>query len=323
VHTIGSHMGICLAGNITTHQWESHMKRCTFENSFNYIHVLAVMFTVSLILAGFWLLMCVPQCLAGSDPIVLATVNGQQITDKEFGDVAAAYKSKTGNKELTPEIKKALLQNMIRRNLILQQDSVKALRSEEDIRKKVAQYEDELVIVRFLESQVGVHVNVTDEEIQRYYDENRHNFSAPPKVEARHILMRTQQEAEQVLAKLKAGADFSQLAKEYSIDIPMALEGGSMGTIEQGKSLPALEKELFTLKKGEVSGIVATQYGYHILTVDKIIPTQFKSLDEVKDSIKKTLLQQKEAKAFDDMAKRLEENAQVTIFENQLSAKSQ
>ncbi|WDN90311.1 hypothetical protein BuS5_03282 [Desulfosarcina sp. BuS5] len=72
-----------------------------------------------------------------------------------------------------------------------------------------------------------------------------------------------------------------QLAKERSIDLPMALEGGQMGTIERGKSLPEIEDILFTLEPGKFSQIVTTRFGFHILRVDKIIPQNFKPLAKI------------------------------------------
>ena len=75
---------------------------------------------------------------------------------------------------------------------------------------------------------------------------------------------------------------------------------------------------LFVLKVGEISDIVETRYGFHILTVDEIITTQYRPFEEVKESIRKGLLQQKEAKAFDEMAANLEKNAKIKIFEENL-----
>ncbi|MBN1842353.1 MAG: peptidylprolyl isomerase [Deltaproteobacteria bacterium] len=229
------------------------------------------------------------------------------------------YKRKTGKREIPYEEKKKLLKNLIRRHLILHQESVQALKHYKDIIEKVKKYEEDLIVARFLQYEVGSQVKVTEDEIKRYYKENRHKFSSPPKVEARHILLRSREEAEKVMERLRNGEEFTQLAKEFSIDLPMALEGGSMGTIEKGRTLPALEKVLFTLNEREVSNIVKTRYGYHILTVDKIIPASFGSYEEVKNDIKKIVLRQNEAKAFDEMATKLEKDADIRIFENRLT----
>ena len=259
-----------------------------------------------------------PPCFASSEGLVVATVNNVSIMKPEVDRLVLEYKRKTGKKEIPYEEKKGLLKNLIRRHLILQQDSVQALKKDKDIIKRVKQYEENIIIARFLQDQVGSRLKVDEDELKRYYQENRHKFSSPPKAEARHILLRSREEAEKVTERLRNGEDFTQLAKECSIDLPMALEGGSMGTIEKGRTLPALEKELFTLNVGEISDIVKTRYGYHVLTVDEIIPANFKSLEEVRDEIGKIMIREKEAKAFDEMAAKLESEADIKIFEDRL-----
>ena len=257
-----------------------------------------------------------PLCFASPEDLVVARVNNVPIMKSEVGRLVLEYKRKTGKKEIPHEQKKELLKNLIRRLLILQQESVQALKHDKDIIEKVKQYEESIIIARFLQDQVGSRLKVDEDELKRYYQDNRHKFSSPPKTKARHILLRSREEAEKVMERLRNGEDFSQLAKECSIDLPMAFEGGSMGTIEKGRTLPALEKALFTLNVGEISDILKTRFGYHILTVDEIIPASFKSFKEVRGEIKKIIILQKEAKAFDEMAARLEREADIKVFGN-------
>jgi peptidyl-prolyl cis-trans isomerase C len=251
------------------------------------------------------------------DPVV-AKVNGAEITLSQLTPLIEEYRRRSHKSEVKQDEIVQVLKGMIRRHLILQQKEAVELRSEKEIASQVKEFENKLVVAAFLERHVGKHLTVTDEEIKKYYEENIQKFSSPPKVKARHILLRTREEAEAVLAKLREGQDFGQMAKEYSIDLPMAREGGPMGTIEKGRTLPELEKALFVLKVGEISDVVQTRFGFHILTVDEIITTQFRPLDEVKEGIRKGLLQQKEAKAFDEMTAELEYKAEIQIFEERL-----
>ena len=255
---------------------------------------------------------------AKAEDRVVATVNGVQITESQLNPLIEEFRQRSQKTVVKPDDKNQILKGMIRRTLILQQKEASDLRKEKKIVERVKDFENGLVVATFLERHVGQKLTVTEEEIKEYYEKNLQRFSSPPKVKARHILLRDRKEAEKVLAKLKKGEDFSQLAKEYSIDLPMAKEGGAMGTIEKGKGLPELEKVLFVLKVGEISDIVETRYGFHILTVDEIITTQYRPFEEVKESIRKGLLQQKEAKAFDEMAANLEKNAKIKIFEENL-----
>lgn len=255
---------------------------------------------------------------AASKEVVVATVNDESITKAELDRVVHEYQRRTHQKSLSNKEIESVLKSLIRRHLILQQPSVQALREDETVVKQVKEYEKGIIIARFLKEEVGSKMTVTKEELKEYYEKNRHQFSSPPKVEASHILLRSREEAEMVQKKLNKGEDFSTLAKEYSIDLPEALEGGSMGTIEKGKTLPALDQALFKLNVGETSDIVETGFGFHILTVDKIVPASFKAFAEVRDGINQTILRQKEVKAFDTMATKLEKDAKIEVFKDRL-----
>jgi parvulin-like peptidyl-prolyl isomerase len=254
------------------------------------------------------------------DDPVLAMVNGVPITKSQLVPLVDQYLDKSKNAAMSKEDRLQILKGLITRQLILQQKESNDIRKEERIVKQVKDFEDRLVVDAYLTKSVGKHLTVTDAEIKEYYQQNLTKFASPPKVKARHILVRNRKEAEQVKQKLRKGEDFAKLAKEYSIDLPMAREGGSMGTIEKGRTLPELEKVLFVLNVGEISDIVETRFGFHILTVDEIITTQYRPLNEVSEAVKSAILMQKEAKAFDEMYGKLEKNAKIEIFEDRVQA---
>lgn len=254
------------------------------------------------------------------DDPVLAMVNGVPITKSQLVPLVDQYLDKSKNAAMSKEDRLQILKGLITRQLILQQKESNDIRKEERIVKQVKDFEDRLVVDAYLTKSVGKHLTVTDAEIKEYYQQNLTKFASPPKVKARHILVRNRKEAEQVMKKLRNKGDFAKLAKEYSIDLPMAREGGSMGTIEKGRTLPELEKVLFVLNVGEISDIVETRFGFHILTVDEIITTQYRPLNEVSEAVKSAILMQKEAKAFDEMSGKLEKNAKIEIFEDRVQA---
>ena len=254
------------------------------------------------------------------DDPVLAMVNGVPITKSQLVPLVDQYLDKSKKAAMSKEDRLQILKGLITRQLILQQKESNDIRKEERIVKQVKDFEDRLVVDAYLTKSVGKHLTVTDAEIKEYYQQNLTKFASPPKVKARHILVRNRKEAEQVKQKLRKGEDFAKLAKEYSIDLPMAREGGSMGTIEKGRTLPELEKVLFVLNVGEISDIVETRFGFHILTVDEIITTQYRPLNEVSEAVKSAILMQKEAKAFDEMYGKLEKNAKIEIFEDRVQA---
>lgn len=253
------------------------------------------------------------QALDGEN-VVVATVNGTNIYKNDADRAFNEYMQKAGKQTISAEEKEEIVHNMIRRQLILHLPEVQRYKQDETVMRQVREFENNLIVRRYLEKTVGRAKVVADGDLRTFYEANRSQFAIPPKVEARHILTRTRSQAEKVLALLKQGDDFSGLARQYSIDLPMALEGGGMGTIEKGKTLPALEHVLFTLQEGQHSDVVQTPFGYHVVTVDKLHPAGFRTFDEVKEQIRTMLTRRHEAEAFKNMALELEKQSDAKIY---------
>jgi peptidyl-prolyl cis-trans isomerase D len=159
-------------------------------------------------------------------------------------------------------------------------------------------------------SKVAGSIQITHDDLAAYYDQHRDQYRTPEQVKVSHILIKTplpgpdgkvdekgvaeaQHRAEDILKQLKAGGNFEELAKKYSEDPGSAKEGGSLGFIGRGRTVPEFEKAAFSLPKGQISDLVKSSYGFHIIRVDDKQEAHMKSLDEVKDEIEPVLKQQK------------------------------
>ena len=163
-------------------------------------------------------------------------------------------------------------------------------------------------------------VTVAADEIHDYYDEHHDEYVKPEQVRARHILVKVAQDAspqlvkkakekiEKVMAELKAGADFAELAKKYS-DCPSSAKGGDLGYFSRGQMVKPFEDAAFSLKVGQTSGIVRTRFGFHIIKVEDHKDATAKSLGEVRDEIEARLVDQKAL----DLAKAAAERAAKAI----------
>jgi parvulin-like peptidyl-prolyl isomerase len=118
------------------------------------------------------------------------------------------------------------------------------------------------------------------------------------------------------MEKIKAGEKFEDLAAAYSIDLPSAKKGGSLGVVEREKTPPDIWKELIKLKEGEVSGIVETNFGFNILKVEKILaPETTEPFESAKPKIRQILIEEKMEKAHDELRREITKDAKFSIFE--------
>lgn len=148
---------------------------------------------------------------------------------------------------------------------------------------------------------------VTDPQVQQYYQQHQKDFQVPEEVKVRHILIKVptgadaktdaaaKQKAEDLLKQIKAGGDFDALAKANSDDPGSKDQGGELGMIQRGVTVPAFEQAAFALQPGQISDLVKTQFGYHILKVEEKQTAHLKPLEEVKGQILATLTRQQES----------------------------
>src|SRR6185312_756777 len=180
---------------------------------------------------------------------------------------------------------------------------------------------------------------VTQQELQSYYQDHRDEYRVPEQVNVRHILIKTplpgpdgkvdqkavdaaRAKAGDVLKQVKAGGNFADLAKKYSDDPGSAKTGGSIGWINRNSGLvPEFKQAAFALPKGGTSGLVQTSYGFHIIHVDDKHDAQVKSLDDVKAQIEPLIKQQKAAQASQQEVEQLLSQARNTTLEKAATSK--
>jgi peptidyl-prolyl cis-trans isomerase C len=141
--------------------------------------------------------------------------------------------------------------------------------------------------------QVTSEVEVTDEDVQKYYDDNAAQFETPASREVRHILVKNKARADELHAQLEDGADFAKLARQFSTD-PASKKDGGKFTAQQGATVAPFDKVAFELDTGELSEPVKTQFGWHIIeAVEDVEEKSTQDLSEVEEQIRSTLLEEK------------------------------
>jgi peptidyl-prolyl cis-trans isomerase D len=183
-------------------------------------------------------------------------------------------------------------------------------------------------------------ITVSDQDLQAYYDQHRGEFRVPEQVKVSHILIKTplpspgakedekavadaRAKAEDVLKQVKAGGNFSELAGKYSDDPGSAKNGGELGWIGRGRTVPEFEKAAFSLGKGQTSDLVKSSYGFHIIHVEDKQDAHLKTLAEVKSEIEEKVKQEKAARATEAAANALLSRARTDGFDAAAAAKGQ
>jgi len=154
-------------------------------------------------------------------------------------------------------------------------------------------------------------VNISNEDLLKYYDENKKNLLEPEQVHARHILVETEEEANILLLQLKEGlTDFAELAKEKST-CPSAESGGDLGFFTRGQMVKEFEDAAFSLEQGEISAVVQTEFGYHIIKCEEKKEEYSPTFEEAKENISSTLKYQKENEETSTFISKLREESVI------------
>ena len=170
--------------------------------------------------------------------------------------------------------------------------------TEEELRE---QMRDQVLPVQKVQERVAGDAEASQEEVERFYEENRElQFTTPEQRCARHILFNKDQKAkaEEVKGQLQNGADFAELAREFSQDPGSAERGGDLGCLGQGETVPNFEEALFNAEQGEIVGPVETEFGYHVIEVTEIREQSTQPLEEVEAQIREQLSADIQAQEF-------------------------
>ncbi len=289
-------------------------------------------------------------------PPPVATVNGKAISQQDFdfefqqtiGQMA--QRGQMVGEENLPVVRQSVLGRMIEEELLFQdtqtqgisipdqrvsdelarvksrfpseaefQTALTALKiSEDDLRRKIHRG----LAIQQLISTLVLDVQVTDEEMQAFYESNPSLFQSPEQIQARHILIKVAPEAEEsvkkealqkikdVQKKIKAGEDFAALAQAHS-EGPSSVKGGDLGFFRRGQMVKSFEEAAFSLQKGEVSDVVETRFGYHLIKVTERRPAGTIGFEEAKGRIAENLKKEKDGQVVRQYIEALRAKADI------------
>jgi parvulin-like peptidyl-prolyl isomerase len=182
--------------------------------------------------------------------------------------------------------------------------------------QRLKDYEESLLVESFIRRLRSKDLAVTDSEVQRFYQDHQSDYMKPVEIQVSHILLSSQNEAESALARLKSGEAFETVAREMSKDAGTAARGGRLKPIRRGMLVPDFETAAFALKNGQVSDLVKTSFGFHIIKKTGQTELPPRTMDAAKEEIRARLERDK----FDQWVTQKQALQGVTIDEKALAS---
>lgn len=234
----------------------------------------------------------------------VATVGGEKITQKELNE---ATLKQYGSTVLDTLISNKVIQLEAEKEGITVSDDeiqeeidqlIEMYGGEEAFQQVIASnnidedgLEDDIETYELTSKLMALTIDITDEEITTYYEENKESYNQAEEVEASHILVEDETTAKEVLEKLKADGDFAELAMEYSTDTASSADGGNLGSFGKGEMVTEFEDAAFAMGVDEISEPIQSEHGYHIIKVTGKTEAKEVTLEDVKDEVYNTLLE--------------------------------
>jgi len=279
------------------------------------------------ILGSFFLMMFMQANVFAQDNAVVAKIGERKITLADFNRVTDYFDAERQKMlETNPQLKETVLRQFIQSIVISDLAKQKGFDRNPAVKEQLQFFSDNFLANEYLKQEIAQKITVSDDELKSYYDSHKDEFKTQEMVKARHILVRVENsasddekkkakdKAEMYLKKIKDGEDFAKLASDFSDDPGSKAKGGDLGFFPRGRMVKPFEDAAFSLKPGETSGIVETQFGFHIIKVEDRKDSSVESFDVVKERLKQKLSQDRTRKELTDFIDKAMKDSKTEIY---------
>ena len=228
---------------------------------------------------------------------ILAKVGQKEITNLDVQGAIQGLDPFQAQQFQTEEGQKYVLDDLINQELLYMYAKDNNIDQDEEFRTEMKRVEEN-VLKQYVINKILTSVKLTEEEKKAFFEAQKQSFSKPETASAKHILVESEEKANDILGKINAGeVSFEDAAKEHST-CPSKDAGGDLGTFGRGQMVPEFENAVFNMNNGEVSGPVKTQFGYHLIKLENKNESSIPEYDEVAEEVGKTLLFQKQGEVY-------------------------
>lgn len=241
---------------------------------------------------------------------VLAVVNGKEITELSILKFMRSLSQANAQQFNVADGKKKVVEELIHQELLYADAIDNRYDEDEEFLTKLDETEEEM-LKQYAWFKIVSNIQIPDEELEKYYKENKTDFFRDITLRASHILVDTEEKADEVLKEINDGTDFGDVAKKYS-SCPSKDIGGDLGFFTKGRMVKEFDDAVFNMTVGEISKAIKTQFGYHIIKLTEEKAAGIMAFDEIKENLKKELLK---AKQTFFLTKKLEELSKIYTIE--------
>lgn len=242
---------------------------------------------------------------------ILAEVNGKKITGVDYNlfidSLNPQLKQYFGGDELNKDVVNELVYQAL-----LYEDAMEKGMDKEDEFLQVVEKTKESMLKTYALGKLLATAEVKDEDVKKFYKENKDAFKQPESADASHILVEEEDKAKEIYEKIQKGEDFEELAKEFST-CPSKEKGGNLGTFTKGQMVKEFEDAVFENEVGTITEPVKTQFGYHIIKINEKNDAKELAFDEVKDKIVEQVRRQKEQELYNEKITELKDKYEVKM----------
>ena len=278
------------------------------------------------------ILLFVPGASFSQEDAIVAKIGEKNITLSDFNKILNFYDpEKLKAIEQNQQIKEQLLYQMVQALVISRVATQHGFDAKPDIKEHLELLKNSFLANEYLKREVMQKVTVSDNDLQTYYDANKDEFITPEMVRARHILFLVQadaadgtkkkvyEQAAETLKKIKGGEDFAKLASELSGDPGSKQKGGDIGFVARGKTVKPFEDALFSLKPGEISGVIETKFGYHLIKAEEKKNASEEPYEVAKEKIRQKITQERAKSAITEFIEKSMKDSKAEVFPEVLS----
>jgi parvulin-like peptidyl-prolyl isomerase len=255
----------------------------------------------AVIMFGFFFLMSF-SAAAGEDRVV-AKIGEEKITASQFERILKLYEAQRRRQmERNPRFKRMILEKYVEGIVLSKKAKEKNLDTLPEVKDRIEMVTNEILSRAYIQKEVVEKIVISEEEMRRYYENHKGEFTKPEQVSLRQIFIKvdasaseedrkkSRERAEEIKKKLEQGDDFATLAAQFSDDPEAKKKGGSLGFVRRGKLAPDIDQVVFSLQPGQISDVTETAKGYFILKVDEVKESMIQPFDAVKDHLREKVL---------------------------------